>query len=76
MAPRTLNFVLTLGAAAVGVVSGMYIFEPLIKDTASQSHTKAKSFPDPVIVEVDAISDQKSAAPSSNSEKQGDSKRK
>ncbi|KAK0199067.1 hypothetical protein F5146DRAFT_1131997 [Armillaria mellea] len=68
MAPRSLNFVLTLGAAAVGkywVVSGMYIFEPLIKDAASQSQGKA---PDPVIVQGDA-SDHKSAAPSNNSEK-------
>ncbi|KAK0481503.1 hypothetical protein IW261DRAFT_1418569 [Armillaria novae-zelandiae] len=73
MAPRSLNFVLTLGAAAVvlfpGVVSGMYIFEPLIKDAASQSHTKAQGAHDPVIVQGDAGSDHKSATPSSNSEK-------
>ncbi|KAK0500716.1 hypothetical protein EDD18DRAFT_1459441 [Armillaria luteobubalina] len=69
MAPRSLNFILTLGAAAVGVVSGMYIFEPLIKDAASQSHTKAQGSLDPVIVQGDTGSDHKSATPSSNSEK-------
>ncbi|PBK76586.1 hypothetical protein ARMSODRAFT_969263 [Armillaria solidipes] len=52
-----------------GVVSGMYIFEPLIKDATSQSQTKAQGFPDPVIVQVDAVSDHKSATPSNNSEK-------
>ncbi|KAG7452136.1 uncharacterized protein BT62DRAFT_1071310 [Guyanagaster necrorhizus] len=73
MPPRSLNFVLTLGAAAVGVVSGLYIFEPLVKDAANQSHPKPKSS-DPVITQVDVLSDHKSVGPSSNSEKQGDSK--
>ncbi|KAK0455840.1 hypothetical protein EV421DRAFT_1728680 [Armillaria borealis] len=40
-----------------------------LRSRASQSQTKVQGFPDPVIVQVDAVSDPKSATPSNNSEK-------